>query len=147
MKVSPRRTAGAWLCVLLFLLLGATNSFATVLCIEPDGTAALETTDTHGRCAPCPGSAENNNGQPQPESATDNCVDLGVVNSPDVKPAETIAPILSEFSDAGVALQFASWFSAIVQIALADLQAPVLFPETSRYPSDSYFARSVVLLV
>ncbi|MES2462707.1 MAG: hypothetical protein V4671_19165, partial [Armatimonadota bacterium] len=81
------------------------------------------------------------------ESAADNCVDLGVVNSPDIKPAETLSVTPSPFADVGVALQFASWFSAFVQGTLIDSRASFTPPAALVLPADLYFARSVILLV
>lgn len=143
MRFSFSRIARAWLCISIVLLLAAMNCNATVLCIEPDGSITYEVTDAHGRCAPCPGSTEKDQ-----TSDSDNCVDVPLVSSSDIKMGDTSTALFekSNFPEGSAALVYLSWLSASLQIVLHDTESRP-YKDYQVLTSNPFLARSVILLI
>lgn len=145
MKSSISRIARAWLCIPIVILLAAMNCYAAVLCVETDGSVTYEVTDAHGRCAPCPDSHEG-----EQSSDSDDCVDIRLVSSSDIKMDNTAKALIEScsFQEGNEVLVFLSWLSASLRIVLSNTtEATFPYQDYQTFASSLYFARSVILLI
>lgn len=72
------RTLTAWFCVVVIALVGITPAQGLVLCLEPDGTVALEVGDSDSGCGGCTDSGpEQPSGLPASEENCP-CIDIPI---------------------------------------------------------------------
>lgn len=73
------RTLTAWFCVVVIALVGITPAQGLVLCLEPDGTVALEVGDSDSGCGGCTpdGAQEQPSGLPASEENCP-CIDIPI---------------------------------------------------------------------